>query len=110
MEALHRGDAEQVMLLLQQAAERGTDWEALLVETSAILHRVAMAQLLPGTLEEADPYAVRLRELARTVSPQDIQLFYQTLLVGRKELLLAPDRRSGTEMTFLRALAFHPKK
>ncbi|MGL5145936.1 MAG: DNA polymerase III subunit gamma/tau C-terminal domain-containing protein, partial [Plesiomonas shigelloides] len=59
---------------------------------------------------EADPYAVRLRELARTVSPQDIQLFYQTLLVGRKELLLAPDRRSGTEMTFLRALAFHPKK
>lgn len=110
VEALHRGDAEQVMLLLQQAAERGTDWEALLVETSAILHRVAMAQLLPGTLEEADPYAVRLRELARTVSPQDIQLFYQTLLVGRKELLLAPDRRSGTEMTFLRALAFHPKK
>ncbi|MGL4771415.1 MAG: DNA polymerase III subunit gamma/tau, partial [Plesiomonas shigelloides] len=110
VEALHRGDAEQVMLLLQQAAERGTDWEALLVETSAILHRVAMAQLLPGTLEEAEPYAVRLRELARTVSPQDIQLFYQTLLVGRKELLLAPDRRSGTEMTFLRALAFHPKK
>ncbi|KAB7673321.1 DNA polymerase III subunit gamma/tau [Plesiomonas shigelloides] len=110
VEALHRGDAEQVMLLLQQAAERGTDWEALLVETSAILHRVAMSQLLPGTLEEADPYAVRLRELARTVSPQDIQLFYQTLLVGRKELLLAPDRRSGTEMTFLRALAFHPKK
>lgn len=110
VEALHRGDAEQVMLLLQQAAERGTDWEALLVETSAILHRVAMAQLLPGTLEEADPYAIRLRELARTVSPQDIQLFYQTLLVGRKELLLAPDRRSGTEMTFLRALAFHPKK
>ncbi|MEN0676893.1 DNA polymerase III subunit gamma/tau [Plesiomonas shigelloides] len=110
VEALHRGDAEQVMLLLQQAAERGTDWEALLVGTSAILHRVAMAQLLPGTLEEADPYAVRLRELARTVSPQDIQLFYQTLLVGRKELLLAPDRRSGTEMTFLRALAFHPKK
>ncbi|MGL4270602.1 MAG: DNA polymerase III subunit gamma/tau [Plesiomonas sp.] len=110
VEALHRGDAEQVMLLLQQAAERGTDWEALLVETAAILHRVAMAQLLPGTLEESEPHAVRLRELARTVLPQDIQLFYQTLLVGRKELLLAPDRRSGTEMTFLRALAFHPKK
>ncbi|MGL5102985.1 MAG: DNA polymerase III subunit gamma/tau [Plesiomonas sp.] len=108
IEALQQADGQQVMLQLQQAAERGTDWEALLVETSAILHRIAMAQMLPGTIDDTDPHAVRLHTLARTLAPQDVQLYYQTLLMGRKELLLAPDRRSGVEMTFLRALAFHP--
>ncbi|MFY3758339.1 DNA polymerase III subunit gamma/tau, partial [Escherichia coli] len=51
----------------------------------------------------------RLRELARTLPPTDVQLYYQTLLIGRKELAYAPDRRMGVEMTLLRALAFHPK-
>lgn len=41
--------------------------------------------------------------------PADVQLYYQTLLIGRKELAYAPDRRMGVEMTLLRALAFHPK-
>ena len=52
---------------------------------------------------------VRMRELARTVPPGDVQLYYQTLLIGRKELPYAPDRRMGVEMTLLRALAFHPR-
>ncbi len=52
---------------------------------------------------------LRMRELARTIPPTDIQLYYQTLLIGRKELPYAPDRRMGVEMTLLRALAFHPR-
>lgn len=43
-----------------------------------------------------------MRELARTIPPTDIQLYYQTLLIGRKELPYAPDRRMGVEMTLLR--------
>lgn len=39
----------------------------------------------------------------RTIPPTDIQLYYQTLLIGRKELPYAPDRRMGVEMTLLRA-------
>ncbi|PMC12667.1 DNA polymerase III subunit gamma/tau, partial [Klebsiella aerogenes] len=53
---------------------------------------------------------LRMRELARTVPPADVQLYYQTLLIGRKELPYAPDRRMGVEMTLLRALAFHPRQ
>jgi DNA polymerase III gamma/tau subunit len=44
------------------------------------------------------------------VPPGDVQLYYQTLLIGRKELPYAPDRRMGVEMTLLRALAFHPRE
>lgn len=110
IEALAAADGQQTMALLQQAASRGVEWEALLVEMLRLLHRIAMIQLLPSAL--SDEYAgveQRLRELARIVPPADVQLYYQTILMGRKELPLAPDRRMGVEMTLLRALAFHPQ-
>ncbi|AJI95848.1 DNA polymerase III, subunit gamma and tau [Yersinia ruckeri] len=110
IEALVSADGARVMAQVEQAASRGVDWENLLVESLSLLHRVAMIQLLPSMLDNhyvaVEP---RLRELARTLPPTDIQLYYQTLLVGRKELAYAPDRRMGVEMTLLRALAFHPK-
>ena len=109
IEALVDGSGEQVMTLLNQAASRGGEWEALLVEMLRLLHRIAMVQLLPASInDEEESHAPRLRELARIVPPADVQLYYQTLLMGRKDLPLAPDRRMGVEMTLLRALAFHP--
>ncbi|KAA6047837.1 DNA polymerase III subunit gamma/tau [Pantoea sp. Bo_7] len=110
IEALVEGSGERVMARLNQAASRGVEWEALLVEMLRLLHRIAMVQLLPGSLNDEEfSEAQRLRELARTLPPADVQLYYQTLLMGRKDLPLAPDRRLGVEMTLLRALAFHPQ-
>ncbi|WOA50662.1 DNA polymerase III subunit gamma/tau [Dickeya solani] len=111
IEALVKGDGAGVMALMGQAASRGVDWEALLVETLTLLHRIAMLQLLPSALgDEYNQVAPRLRDLARVIPPAEVQLYYQTLLVGRKELPYAPDRRMGVEMTLLRALAFHPSE
>lgn len=111
IEALAKGDGAQVMSLLDQVAARGVDWESLLVETQTLLHRIAMVQLLPAAL--SDDYAAveaRMRDLARALPPAEVQLYYQTMLIGRKELPFAPDRRMGVEMTLLRALAFHPSQ
>lgn len=110
VEAMVDANGERVMSLLNEAAARGIEWEALLVEMLSLLHRIAMVQLSPAALG-SDMAAIeqRMRELARTVPPGDLQLYYQTLLIGRKELPWAPDRRMGVEMTLLRALAFHPR-
>ena len=110
VEAVVAANGERVMSLVNDAAARGIEWEALLVEMLGLLHRIAMVQLSPAALGN-DMAAIeqRMRELARTVPPADIQLYYQTLLMGRKELPYAPDRRMGVEMTLLRALAFHPR-
>ena len=107
IEALVAADGERVMAGVNDAAARGVEWEALLVEMQSLLHRIAMVQLSPSALG-ADMAAVevRMRELARTVPPGDVQLYYQTLLIGRKELPYAPDRRMGVEMTLLRARRF----
>jgi DNA polymerase-3 subunit gamma/tau len=111
IEALVKADGSAMMAQLAQCASRGVDWEMLLVEMLTLLHRVAMGQLLPDALSDEDDAVIlsRLRELARLIPPADLQLYYQTLLVGRKELPFAPDRRMGVEMTLLRALAFHPR-
>ncbi|EAO6610505.1 DNA polymerase III subunit gamma/tau [Salmonella enterica] len=110
VEAVVDANGERVMSLINEAAARGIEWEALLVEMISLLHRIAMVQLSPAALG-SDMAAIeqRMRELARTVPPGDLQLYYQTLLIGRKELPWAPDRRMGVEMTLLRALAFHPR-
>ncbi|MBJ8735321.1 DNA polymerase III subunit gamma/tau [Citrobacter amalonaticus] len=110
VEAVIAADGERVMTLVNEAAARGIEWEALLVELLGLLHRIALVQLSPAALGgDMATIEVRMRELARTVPPADVQLYYQTLLIGRKELPYAPDRRMGVEMTLLRALAFHPR-
>ncbi|WP_413722266.1 DNA polymerase III subunit gamma/tau [Sodalis sp. RH23] len=111
IEALAAADGNAMMAQLAQCASRGVDWETLLVDMLQLLHHIAMGQLVADALDDEDDAAIapRLRELARIVPPADLQLYYQTLLVGRKELPFAPDRRMGVEMTLLRALAFHPR-
>ncbi|QIW16191.1 DNA polymerase III subunit gamma/tau [Pasteurellaceae bacterium RH1A] len=106
VQALALADGEKAMAVLQSVAEKGVDWQQLLSDVAQTLHQIALLQLLPHSHEEETP----LHFLAKQIAPEDVQFFYQLMLTGKKELPLAPDQRSGVEMTFLRALAFHPKR
>ena len=103
--ALQQGNGEALMKAVQSAAERGADWEQLLIAVGETLHQIAMYQLLPAHIHEES----KIDFLAKHISPEEVQLFYQIVTSGRKELAFAPNRRMGTEMILLRALAFHPK-
>lgn len=103
--ALQQGNGEKLMQLVQAVAEKGANWDELLVELGEQLHQIAMLQLLPTPIDEDN----QLGFLARHIGPEDVQFFYQTIVTGRKELAFAPNQRVGVEMTLLRALAFHPK-
>ena len=103
--ALQQGNGEALMKTVQAVADKGADWDALLTEVGEVLHQIAMQQLLPNTTNEES----RIVFLAKHISPEDVQFFYQIVTSGRKELALAPNRRIGVEMALLRALAFHPK-
>ncbi|RLA19392.1 MAG: hypothetical protein DRQ61_11620 [Gammaproteobacteria bacterium] len=70
-----------------------------------MLHKLALAQVVPGSLSEDDE---SVSALAEKLSAEDVQLFYQIALLGQKDLPLAPDPRSGFEMVMLRMLAFRP--
>ncbi|HGJ5889872.1 MAG TPA: DNA polymerase III subunit gamma/tau [Arsenophonus apicola] len=110
IEAIVHADGQKMMALVEDIALRGSDWENVLIEMLSLVHRIAMIQLLPVEMQDtASPLEERLRLLARSITPTDLQLYYQILFVGRKELPYAPEKRMGVEMTLLRALAFHPK-
>src|SRR5262249_61055536 len=47
-----------------------------------------------------------LAGLAKSLDPEDVQLFYQIAIHGRQDLPLAPDDFAGFTMALLRMLAF----
>ncbi|MDP8078737.1 DNA polymerase III subunit gamma/tau [Phocoenobacter skyensis] len=105
VQALGLADGEKVMAVIDDVAHKGVDWQALLSAVAEVLHKIAMLQLLPNTDLEETP----LHFLAKQFSPEDVQFFYQLMLMGKKDLPFANEQRAGVEMTMLRALAFHPK-
>lgn len=106
IQALQQGNGESLMSFVQLAADKGIEWQQLLRQIGEQLHEIAMAQLLNHDFDEDN----RIGFLAKMMAPQDVQFYYQVILVGLKELEFSPEPRSGVEMTLLRALAFHPKK
>ena len=104
--ALHQGNGELLMRTLQKVADAAGDWDKLLGECAEKLHQIALMQLLPQKSSDDNEH---FSFLAKHISPEDAQFFYQVIVSGRKDLSNAPNRRIGTEMTLLRALAFHPK-
>ncbi|MCO6560408.1 MAG: DNA polymerase III subunit gamma/tau [Gilliamella sp.] len=109
VEALHNSDGNALMQQIEAAAIQGADWDNLLAETITLLHQIALLQVVPTALGDYTDNEERIRFLAQYMAPNDVQLFYQILLMGRKELSFSPDKKIGVEMSFLRALAFMPK-
>ena len=107
--ALYQNDGNTLMQQIEAAALQGADWDNLLAESIALLHQIALLQVVPTALGDYTDNEEELRFLAQYMAPNDVQLFYQILLMGRKELAFAPDKKMGVEMSFLRALAFMPK-
>ncbi|MEZ9143740.1 DNA polymerase III subunit gamma/tau [Vibrio sp. 10N.286.52.C3] len=108
LEAISSKQLQQAMACIQSLAENGVEWDGLLNQLATQLHRLAMFQALPSTLDKAQPDAEKLELLSKAFSPQDIQLYYQIVLKGREDLPLSPTARVGIEMVVLRMLAFRP--
>lgn len=109
MEALIQADGNALMEQLAQVARQGNCFETVLNETLALLHQIALVQLVPTAIGDYLCQEERLRYFAQILLPQDIQLYYQILLEGKASLVALEDKKMATEMIFLRALAFHPK-
>ncbi|MFC1234274.1 DNA polymerase III subunit gamma/tau [Vibrio sp. F74] len=110
LEAMASKQITHAMSAVQRLAENGVDWDNLLQELASQLHRVAMFQALPASLDKSKPDAEKIDLLSQNLAPQDVQLYYQIALKGRQDLPLAPSARIGLEMTVLRMMAFRPVK
>ena len=106
--ALVNNDGTEVLAVVQQMAEHAPDYNAALADLLSVWHRVAIAQTVPDALDNRHGDYQLIQELSKALSKEDVQLFYQTVLLGRRDLPLAPDPKTGFEMVMLRMLAFQP--
>ncbi|WP_041057942.1 DNA polymerase III subunit gamma/tau [Vibrio owensii] len=108
LESISSKQPQQAMDKIQQLASNGVEWDGLLQQLASQLHRVAMYQALPSTLDQTQPDAEKIELLSKALTPQDVQLYYQIALKGREDLTLSPNGRVGMEMIVLRMMAFRP--
>lgn len=107
-EAVTRRDVAEALALVQKLADHAPDYSDALAEMLSFWHRLAIAQTAPDALDQSHGDHHRVLQFAAELSREDVQLFYQITLLGRRDLPFAADPRSGFEMVLLRLLAFQP--
>jgi DNA polymerase III subunit gamma/tau len=109
VEALARADGPGLIKQVKELDRDAPDYDRTLVDLGAFLQRLAIVQIVPDAAGEDEEFdAETLTRLSGAMAPEDVQLYYQIALTGRRDLPMAPDPRLGFEMTLLRMLAFRP--
>ena len=108
LDALVSQDGAQIIQCVQDLAQQAPDFSAVLAEIITSLHYLALLKQVPDAYDFNMGDKERYFKLLASLSAEDIQLYYQIALHGRRDLPLAPDQRNGLEMVLLRMLAFRP--
>lgn len=108
LDALAQDNGALIFEHVESLAEYVPDYSFVLGELLSLLHQIALFQ----TIDKAPVGDIhdekRLRKFAKDIPPQDVQLWYQIGLLGRRDMPHAPNHRQALEMTLMRMLAFKP--
>jgi DNA polymerase-3 subunit gamma/tau len=108
LEAIAGGEPGEVLAIVQAMAEHAPDFEGSLVELISMIHRIAVAQVVPDAIDNSWGDAKRIGKIAGAISAEDAQLYYQVAINGKRDMAFAADPRGGFEMILLRMIAFRP--
>ncbi len=104
LKAVSAGDGEAILQQVEDLSGITPDFEAATDAMIALLHELAVQQVIPNAQQDVEG----IIQLAQELSKEDVQLYYQIALNGRRDLALSPDPRSGFEMILLRMMSFRP--
>ncbi|MGJ8693266.1 MAG: DNA polymerase III subunit gamma/tau [Thalassotalea sp.] len=105
---LIKKDIQGLMTLSLEIASYAPNYSRLLAEIIQLFHQVAIAQVVKNHFDLSPEHAVLLEKFTRAIAPEDVQLYYQITLNGRKDLPYAIDEQAAFDMTLLRLAAFQP--
>ena len=108
LHALADGNGAAMMAQADAMEQRSLSFDAALSELAVLLHQIAIVQTVPDSIPADLPERAMLLDLAARLSAEDLQLYYQIAVLGRRDLGLAPDEYAGFTMCLLRMLAFRP--
>ena len=107
MRAIADHDAPQLLKIVKTIDDFFPDYENLLGEISDKMQQIAVIQVT-GETDNSVFMDESIKEYASSMSPEDIQLYYEIAIMGKRDIYLAPSLRAGFEMTLIRMLAFRP--
>ncbi len=110
LESLIARDGAALIKQAEAMEERSLSFDAALQELAALLHQIALGQTVPDAIAADLPERAQILSLAQRIPADQIQLYYQIVTLGRRDLALAPDEFAGFSMTLLRMLAFAPSE
>ena len=108
LDAVVARDAAALATEVERCFEQALAADDALAQLARALHRIALAQPVPASVDADDPDFAHITRLAAAFTAEEAQLYYQIVLHGRDDLRLAPDEQTALMMTFLRLLAFAP--
>jgi DNA polymerase-3 subunit gamma/tau len=103
LRALAEKNSAMLLDIVNQLSEHAADFGNVLEEIISSLHKIAIAQIVPDVT--TDPI---IKDFCESFTKEDIQLYYQIALLGRRDLALINDTKNGFEMILLRMLTFCP--
>ncbi len=106
--ALAERNGKELLKHINEMAEHAPNYDCALGDMLSLLHQISIFQIVPES-RNGDSNNQIIENLAKQISKEDTQLFYQICLLGRNDLQMAPDPKIGFEMIMLRALAFRPE-
>lgn len=106
MESLVEHNSESLTQALQHVFEMAPDYSRLLDDMALLLHEISLVQILNSFVDNSQFDRVRLKNIIQKTTEEQIQLYYQIVLKGQEEIHLAPDTKTGFEMTIIRLFAF----
>ncbi len=108
LDALVANDSAALMDAVAKMAEMSVDFEAALDDLIFLLYQLAMMLELGRYPVESRFDKDWLKTLSEQTTPEDVQLYYQIAINGKKDLPYSPYLRTGFEMIVLRMLVFRP--
>ena len=108
LDGLARQDLTAMLSVAGEMESRSLSFDSALQDLATLLHQIALAQSAPEALGQDLPERERILELAQQFDAEELQLYYQIALHGRRDLPLAPDEYAGFSMSLMRMLAFRP--
>lgn len=109
LNALANEDGRMLVEQSRILAGQGIDVNTILAELISTLQRIALCQMVPDAIDDSLGDKQSVEQVAQLISPEDIQLYYQIAINGRKDLPYSPLPQGGFEMILLRMLAFRPE-
>ncbi len=109
LDGLAQQDIKTMLTVADEMEARSLSFDGALQDLATLLHQIALAQSAPEALGQDLPERERILALAQQFDAEELQLYYQIALHGRRDLSLAPDEYAGFSMSLMRMLAFRPE-